>query len=96
MRTLCADVHTSNYTGCPKYKALLKHRKSTYSIRRNPNTVLMTNILKSSFHPPKASYASAADPNNTPLSNNSINDHIFFKFISEHSSQIDPLISRLG
>jgi len=95
MCALCADDHTSNYKGCPKYKELLKHRKCTHTIRRNPNTVLTSNILKPSPHPPKASYSSINDHKNTLFSKNSINDHIFSKFISELSSLIYPLISLL-
>ncbi|KAE9537986.1 hypothetical protein AGLY_005958 [Aphis glycines] len=92
---LCSGDHTSNYKGCPKYKALLKHRKVTPLVRRNPNTVLTSNILKPSPLPPKASYASVANPNNNPLLNNSTNDYIFSKFISDLSSLINPLISLL-
>jgi len=95
MCALCASDHTLNYKGYPKYKKLLKHRKFTYTIRRTPNNVLTFIILKPSPHSPKAFYSSVADPKNTPFLNHSINDHIFFKFISEFSSLIYFLISLL-
>lgn len=43
---MCEGDHISKYKGCPKYKSLFNHRKSTYS-------VLMSNILKLSPLPQK-------------------------------------------
>lgn len=87
--------HTSSNKGYPTYKALLKRRIETHSNRQNSNTALSSPILKSPPHLLKVSYAFVVNSNNILLSNSSINDKSFSKFISELSASINPLISSL-
>lgn len=91
----CTGDHTSSNKGYPTYKALLKRRIETHSNRQNSNTALTSSILKSPPHLLKVSYAFVVNSNNILLSNSSINDKSFSKFISELSASINPLISFL-
>lgn len=91
----CMGDHTSSNKRYPKYKALLKRRIETHSNRQISNTALTTLILKSPPHLLKVSYAFVVNSNNILLSNSSIYDKSFSKFISELSTSINPLIFSL-
>jgi|UniRef100_A0A2S2PY41 hypothetical protein len=87
---------TSNYRGCPSFKALLKRSKSFHSKPQNPNTVLSSHQPKiPPPHLPKVSFATVADSNTIPLPNSHTSDKSLAKFISVLSSLINPLITLL-
>lgn len=88
MCALCAGDHASNYKGFPKYKALPAIQTSRNNSVESKHCTHVSIIFSNHHHAlPILFYASVANPNN------STNDHIFSKFISELSQLINLFIS---
>jgi hypothetical protein len=93
---LCMGDYTSNYRGCPSFKAILKCNKSFHSKPQNPNSVLSSHQPKTPPpHLPKVFFTSVVDSNTIPLPNSHTSEISLAKFISVLSSLINSLITLL-